>query len=359
MRFNEFTQQLSEDFDTTKRQRLDDLISQYRDATDPIGYDDDALDPDEVIAQIRQEFGDKIANDLEQGPSSHFPRDNHRHGYDPLSHASSPRVTKSGKMHSQDVKMMKNKVSDRLGRHTEPVLPEGQLDEIFNPSSSLAAFLRGVASVAGDLMPAALAGAGTFVASSALIGPVAGALAGSTAGNAVFTAMQNQQNKVPGMIQQIIEKYFGSEAEQVEFSVLHAKSAFLGQTEFRWRGKQWPVTLQKNDAEAIIEKNDKYWLDQEKAKQSQVADNSRLPEASRNYDDNRTGFAKPKRNDDEHHDLDVPRPLIYGLKINGKIWKKDGNTVTFFTKERALAARNAILAKRPDVEITLVQRPKD
>lgn len=84
-----------------------------------------------------------------------------------------------------------------------------------------------------------------------------------------------------------------------------------------------------------------------------------VTEAGRNYDDNRTGFARPQRNDDERHDLDVARPLIYGLKINGKIWQKDGNTVTFFTRERALAARNAILAKRPDVEVGLVQRPKD
>jgi len=82
------------------------------------------------------------------------------------------------------------------------------------------------------------------------------------------------------------------------------------------------------------------------------------PKREAKYDNNRTGFSRGPR-DDERHDLDVPRPLIYGLKINGKIWKKDGNVVTFFTKERALAARNAILAKRPDVEVGLVQRPKD
>ena len=62
------------------------------------------------------------------------------------------------------------------------------------------------------------------------------------------------------------------------------------------------------------------------------------------------------RGDDERHDLDVPRPTIYALKINGKIWQKDGNVVTFFTKERALAARNSILNKRPELEIGLVQR---
>jgi hypothetical protein len=47
---------------------------------------------------------------------------------------------------------------------------------------------------------------------------------------------------------------------------LHAKTAFLGKSEFRWRGQQWPVTLQKDEAEAIIEKNDKYWLDAENQK---------------------------------------------------------------------------------------------
>ena len=77
-----------------------------------------------------------------------------------------------------------------------------------------------------------------------------------------------------------------------------------------------------------------------------------------NYDNNRTGFSRSPR-DDERHDLDTPRPLIYGLKINGKIWQKDGNVVTFFTKERALAARNSILAKRPELEVGLVQRPQD
>ena len=146
------------------------------------------------------------------------------------------------------------------------MVPESQVDEIFNPSSSLANLLRGIGAVAGDLMPAAIAGMGSFVASSALIGPAMGMMVGTTAGNAVFQAMQNQQNRVPGMIQKIIEKYFGSEAEQIEFSVLHAKSAYLGQPEFRWRGKQWPVTLEKAAAEAIVEKHDKSWLDTEKQK---------------------------------------------------------------------------------------------
>lgn len=80
------------------------------------------------------------------------------------------------------------------------------------------------------------------------------------------------------------------------------------------------------------------------------------PKRESSYDDNRTGFSRRAREDDERHDLDVPRPTIYALKINGKIWKKDGNVVTFFTRERALAARNSILNKRPELEVGLVQR---
>ena len=71
-----------------------------------------------------------------------------------------------------------------------------------------------------------------------------------------------------------------------------------------------------------------------------------------------SGIDRPEdHKDDERHDLDPV--LIYALKINGKIWKKYGETVTFFTKERALSARNSILAKSPELEITLLQREKD
>jgi hypothetical protein len=79
------------------------------------------------------------------------------------------------------------------------------------------------------------------------------------------------------------------------------------------------------------------------------SDQQGVAEAGKKYD----------HRDPEHHELDAPRPLIYGLKINGKIWKKDGNVVTFFTKERALSAKKSMLNKKPELEITLIQRPKD
>jgi hypothetical protein len=142
-----------------------------------------------------------------------------------------------------------------------------QIDEIFNPSSMLAIFMRAASRFVSDFLPIGIGAISTYAATTALIGPFAAAAASTAVGNQLFQTLQNQQNKVPGVIQMMVEKYFGSEAEKVEFMILHAKNAYQGKSEFRWRGEQWPVTLQKDEAEAIIEKNDKYWLDAEKQKE--------------------------------------------------------------------------------------------
>jgi len=84
-------------------------------------------------------------------------------------------------------------------------------------------------------------------------------------------------------------------------------------------------------------------------------DEKGVAEIGNNYHANTTGFSKTKRDDDERHDLDTPRPTIYGLKINGQIWKKDGHVVTFATREKALAARNSLLTRRPELEVGLIQ----
>jgi hypothetical protein len=83
-----------------------------------------------------------------------------------------------------------------------------------------------------------------------------------------------------------------------------------------------------------------------------------LNESTRNkYDNNRTGFSRGPR-DDERHDLDVQKPTReeWALKINGKVWSKDGKAVTFSSKEQALKARQSLLAKRPELEVGLVTR---
>ena len=87
-----------------------------------------------------------------------------------------------------------------------------------------------------------------------------------------------------------------------------------------------------------------------------TGEHKRVAEIGNNYHANTTGFSKPKRDDDERHDLDVAQSTIYGLKINGQIWKKDGHVVTFATREKALAARNSIMLKRPELEVGLIQK---
>jgi hypothetical protein len=150
--------------------------------------------------------------------------------------------------------------------HTKKLEESVQVDEIFNPTTGLASIMRMIAGVAADVIPAGLAAAGTFAASTAVVGPLAAAMAGSTVGSQIFQTLQNNQSRVPGFVQQLIEKHFGSEQEAQEFALIHAKAAFLGQPKFRWRGQDWQVVLEPNAAEAIIEKGDRYWLEQEMSK---------------------------------------------------------------------------------------------
>jgi len=119
-------EEVNEGLDPEKKARLKDLIDAYSDATDPEYMGDD--DYEDIIAQIRAEFGDRTADSIENGPSMHFPRDNHVHGYDPLYPGSSPRVTKAGKINRQDISTLKSRLQQRAGIHTEPALPEGILD---------------------------------------------------------------------------------------------------------------------------------------------------------------------------------------------------------------------------------------
>jgi hypothetical protein len=128
-------QAVAEGLDDSQRARLDDLIDQYSDSVDPDAYyglDDEYPDSDEVIAQIRQEFGDKIADTVEAGASKmHFPRHDNTFDHDPLQRKMSPRVTKSGKINRQDNDYMKREIKRRMNYTSggpKGVLPEGQED---------------------------------------------------------------------------------------------------------------------------------------------------------------------------------------------------------------------------------------
>jgi hypothetical protein len=88
---------------------------------------------DAIEQYVAQRFGEKGSAHLQKaGEVSYWGRDDgHGSGHIRSSNLGRPnqpggnfRTTKAGKMHGQDVKMMKNKVADRLGRHPEPALPE-------------------------------------------------------------------------------------------------------------------------------------------------------------------------------------------------------------------------------------------
>jgi hypothetical protein len=119
---------LEEALDPEKKQRLNDLIDRYTDATDPEYMGDD--DYEDIIAQIRVEFGDKTADSIESGPSMHFPRPGHSMGHDDLEfrqmrkNMSPNRITKLGKLHKQDNDAMKRDLKDKLG------VEEGILDTV-------------------------------------------------------------------------------------------------------------------------------------------------------------------------------------------------------------------------------------
>jgi hypothetical protein len=89
---------------------------------------------DAIEQYVAQHFGEKGSAHLQKAAEvSYWGRnDGKGSGHIRSSNLGSPnqpggnfRTTKTGKMYGQDVKMMKNKVADRLGRHPEPALPEG------------------------------------------------------------------------------------------------------------------------------------------------------------------------------------------------------------------------------------------
>lgn len=110
-------QDMAEGLDPIKKIRLNDLIELYRDSTEPNAYYDREIDdPDEVIAMIRSEFGNKIADQVAAGAKKmHYPR----HGIqrsDPLGgNRPVDRMTKAGKMYKQDMDFRKRMSKYRMG----------------------------------------------------------------------------------------------------------------------------------------------------------------------------------------------------------------------------------------------------
>ena len=103
-----------------QQERLDSLRDELRSSIDPDNeyYDYEGRDEVEIRADIRLEFGDKIADQIEDGEyEMHYPRETGVQGFqgdDKLAKKerwgyNKYRTTKSGKMHRQDVEAMKNR----------------------------------------------------------------------------------------------------------------------------------------------------------------------------------------------------------------------------------------------------------
>jgi hypothetical protein len=450
MRFNELTEQRVEEgnydldlsmnpIDLSSNPSFKDIIQRYTQlvyqghASETSPEEDQEYDA--IEQYVAQRFGEKGSAHLQKaGETSYWGRDDGRgsggHRSSNLGGASKPvgdfRTTKSGKMHGQDVKMMKSKVADRLGRHPAPALPESmeegnlysialqrypQLKQV-NRETVISA-LNGA--YEDYLMHYGYEGIGPDEESSMIDHAVKGLNKGVAEGQGdLATALSKISGSWSGWHKE--EDMSSPDIDVYEYD--DGEGGYYGRGTIEHNLKSGEVKVEyhdsENDADVVgnfknmgdamralrgehgvnhggqapnfdrlgqrkqhgpddLRKTDrtgrkgtlaggptnslKQAIQWNKGKHGPVG---KLPETGNNYHANRMGFTKPSgHRDDERHDLDAPRPLIYGLKINGKIWKKDGNTVTFFTKERAMAAKNSMLNKRPELEITLVQRPQD
>lgn len=343
MRLNEFTEQSVEEgyydlnddgmqpIDLSANPSFKEIVQRYTQLvyqghTSETSPEEDQ-EYDAIEQYVAQRFGEKGSAHLQKaGEVSYWGRDDKPYGRDSrssnLGRPNQPggnfRTTKAGKMHGQDAKMMKAKVADRLGRHPEPTLPEGVEQD--------------VSEVRGDKdrhINDPLDGENIFTGRPGVSKRALARL------KALLTVRLFPEDEL-----RMMHLYDVVQDKQLFDIIKYAKRHAPPKTDLR---NYEPFSSRIQTLIARAEKK----LNLNQSQEQSVAEG--------NYDDNRTGFSRGPR-DDERHDLDTPRPTIYALKINGKIWQKDGNVVTFFTKERALAARNSILNKRPELEVGLVQR---
>lgn len=166
-----------------------------------------------------------------------------------------------------------------------------QVDEIIDPSTVTAKALRYIGGKFATAFPwLAVGGVGAGLAASGLLAPLVASMGGvttalSTIGSEMaFSAgiagtyaapsiiqtikdlFAADENSIQAGIKRWVEKHVGDDNDVHEFMSVHSKAAYEGKTGFRWRAKEWPVKMTKEQAEAYLEKNEKSWLDYEKQK---------------------------------------------------------------------------------------------
>ena len=188
-----------------------------------------------------------------------------------------------GQKHKNKSTEVAESYSIRLERMTENAL---MLDEIMDPSGKWAGAWRILGNRFAKAFPwLAVAGGVGGLAATGVLAPMIAAAGGWTAALTTLTAGETVSGlgmtalAAPTIMQQI-KSFFSADEESIsatikkwvaskvgdaddvkEFVTLHAKSVLEGKPSFRWRAQEWKTYLSEKEAEAYLEKNDKYWLD--------------------------------------------------------------------------------------------------
>jgi hypothetical protein len=166
-----------------------------------------------------------------------------------------------------------------------------QVDETLDPTSMTSKVLRylgrkvatafpwlasgtvGIGLAYSGLLAPLMASAGGFAtaltslgAETALAAGVAGTYAAPSLIQVIKDLFAADENSIQAGIKRWVEKHVGDEADIQEFLNLHAQASYLGQPTFRWRAEEWKVKMSPKEAEAHLEKHNKYWIDSEKQK---------------------------------------------------------------------------------------------
>jgi hypothetical protein len=102
------------------------------------------------------------------------------------------------------------------------------------------------------------------------------------------------ENSIQAGIKRWVEKYVGDDNDVQEFMLVHSRAAYEGKPGFRWRAKEWPVKMTREQAEAYLEKNDKSWLDYEKQKAIDAEKAKADKEVNQELDENLHKWFKEK-----------------------------------------------------------------
>ena len=115
MKMNEGKQTLEEKLSSSEQKELDKLIDKVFELSDPEYMGSESVDNiSKYINQIKDKFGEKIANDVESGIAKmHYPRHKSNSksvGLDKLASRGGSRTTKDGKANKQDLSKLKNQI---------------------------------------------------------------------------------------------------------------------------------------------------------------------------------------------------------------------------------------------------------